>query len=116
MVATFIVFYLSYCGILFYYLNKIYRNNNNLNEPIDNMDNLLKDNRFKLKNYNSNPLFEERINKWHKRLRKVTFSDNNIEYIIPNNGELEKNKLWWSMDDYMEFIDIYKEELDNNII
>ncbi len=96
--------YLGYFGILLIYL-KILSNNiiseSTIVEPImevenyDNLNMLIKNNRFKLDNYKKNKIFDNKIKKWHKKLKCIKFNNYIEIYEIPNRDELNKDKLWW---------------------
>ena len=80
---------------------------------MNNMDLLIKDNRFILNNYKKNPIFNNKIIKWHNKIKKrcnikkVAFSKYNLIYIIPNLSNINKEELWWQGHDYKIFIKNY---------
>lgn len=93
-----------YLGILLIYL-KILSNNiiseSTIVEPVtemenyDNLNMLIKNNRFKLDNYKKrNKYFDDKIKKWHKKLKSIKFNNYIEIYEIPNRYELDKDKLW----------------------
>ena len=84
--------YIGYFGILFVYLKII--SNNITREPImeienyNNLNILIKDNRFKLDNYKKkNELFNYKVKRWHKKLKCIKFNEYVEIYEIPNGYE-----------------------------
>ena len=115
--------YLGYFGILFLFIKIISENiteDTRTREPTTQIENnnlnmIIKNNRFNLDNYKKNEQFDHKIKKWHRKLKGIKFKEYIEIYEIPNRYELDKNILWWSFDDFCYFMEINSKENDNII-
>ena len=79
---------------------------------MNNIDLLIKDNRFVLNNYKKNPIFNNKIIKWHNKIKKKNKKRVKLKkiihiHIIPNLENINKEELWWQEPDYKLFIKNY---------